>query len=52
MVAVNDDEREMALQLRVRLAHGLDEVACVVPLDEVNDDFGVGLRGKRVAVLL
>ena len=35
MVVVDDDEREVSLELRVRLLHGRDEVAVVVALDEV-----------------
>jgi hypothetical protein len=51
MVAVDDDEREVALELRECLAHGLDEVALVVPLDEVGDRLGIRLGAVRVAVL-
>ena len=53
MVAVDDDEGEVALELGVGRAHGLGEVALVVALDEVRDDLGVGLgartRGRRRA---
>jgi hypothetical protein len=48
LVAVDDDEREMALELFVRLLHRLDEIAVVVALDQVNDDLGVGLGVERV----
>ena len=50
MVAVDDDEREVALELVVGRAHRLDEVAFVVALDEVRDDLRVGLRREGVAV--
>ena len=43
MVRVDDDEREVPVELAVREAHGLDQVARVVALDEVDDDLGVGL---------
>ncbi len=51
MVVMDDDEGEVAFELRVRLLHRGDEVAVVVALDEMHDDFGVGLRGKRVSVV-
>jgi hypothetical protein len=50
VVVVDDDEREVALELAVRLVHGVDEVALVVLLDEMHDDLGVGLRRERVPV--
>ena len=50
MVVVDDDEREVALELVEGRAHGLDEVAVVVLLDEVRDRLGVGLGGEVVAV--
>ena len=50
MVAVDDDEGEVALELVVGRAHRLDEVAFVVALDEVRDDLRVGLRREGVAV--
>ena len=31
-------------------AHGLDEIAVVVALDQVRDDLGVGLGGEGVAL--
>ena len=50
MVVMDDDEREMALELGVRLLHRANEIAVVVALDEVHDDLGVGLRRERVAL--
>ena len=50
MVVVDDDEREVALELGVRGAHGRDEIAVVVALDEVRDDLGVGLGAELVAL--
>ena len=50
VVAVADDEREVALELAVRRADGLDEVAMVVALDEVGDRLRVRLGGEDVAV--
>ena len=50
MVPVTDHEREVALELPVRLADGLDEVAMVVALDEVDDRLGVRLGGEDVAL--
>ena len=52
MVAVDDDEREVALELLVGGAHGGSEISVVVPLDEVDDDLGVRLGGELVPVLL
>ena len=52
VVVVDHDERVVALELRVRRAHGLDEVAVVVALHEVRDDLGVGLRVELVPFLL
>jgi propanediol dehydratase small subunit len=46
---VDDDEGEMALELGVRRAHRLGEVARVVALDEVRDDLCVGLGREHVA---
>ena len=43
MVAVDDDEREVALELLVAGAHGRGEIAVVVALEEVDDDLGVRL---------
>ena len=48
MVAVDDDEGEMPLELGERQTDGLDEVAVVVTLDEVGDRLRVGLRGEAV----
>ena len=50
MVGVDGHEREVALHLAERLAHGLDEVAVVVALDQMRDGLGVGLGGKGVAL--
>src|SRR5206468_6144334 len=50
MVVVDDDEREVALELAVCGAHGSDQVAGVMTLDQMRDDLGVGLRAERVAV--
>ena len=48
MVVVDDDEGEVALEPRVDGAHGRDEIAVVDVLEQVRDDFGVGLRRKGV----
>ena len=48
MVVMDDDEGEVALELREREAHGLDEVALVVALDEVRDGLGVRLGAEGV----
>ena len=45
-VEAHRDEREVALEVVVGEAHGLDQVAVVVDGDEVGDDLGVGLRGE------
>jgi hypothetical protein len=50
VVVVDGDEREVPLELRERQANGLDEIALVVPLDQVRDGLGVGLGGERVPV--
>ena len=49
VLAVEDDEREVPLQLGVGGAHRGDEVALVVALDEVRDDLGVRLGRELVA---
>jgi hypothetical protein len=49
MVVMDDDEREVPFELGVRLLHRGDEIAVVIALDEMHDDFRVGLRGKRVS---
>ena len=49
---MDDDEREVALELPIDGADGLDEVAFVVPLQKVHDHFRVGLRRELVAVRL
>ena len=51
VLAVEDDEREVPFQLGVGGAHRGDEVALVVPLDEVRDHLGVGLGRELVALL-
>ena len=51
VLAVEDDEGEVPLQLGVGGAHSRDEVALVVPLDEVGDHLGVGLGRELVALL-
>ena len=48
VVAMDDDECEVTLELRERAPHGLDEVAFVVPLDEVRDGLRVGLGGEAM----
>jgi hypothetical protein len=50
VVVVDDDERKVPLEVPIRRADGLDEVALVVPLDQVDDDLGVGLGAEDVAV--
>ena len=51
VVAVDRDEREVALELAVGAPDGLDEVAVVVLLDQVRDRLGVGLRREDVALV-
>ena len=43
MVAVDDDEREVAFELLVGGADGRGQIAVVVLLEEVDDDLGVRL---------
>ena len=50
MVVMDDDEREMSLELVEREPDGLDEIALVVALDQVRDGLRVGLGRERVAV--
>ena len=50
MVAVDRDEREVPLELRVRRPHRLDQIARVGALDEVGDNLGVGLRAEALTV--
>ena len=50
MVGVDDDDRKMALEVPVRRAHGLGQVAGIVALDEMGDHLSVGLGRERVAV--
>ena len=52
MIPMHDHESEMALQLRVRGTHRFDEIPAVVPLDQMDDGLGVGLRGEHMPVLL
>ena len=49
MVVVDRDDREVALELRVDARERLREVAVVLLLEQVDDDFGVGLGRERVA---
>jgi len=51
VVSVDDDEGEVPLELGVRLAHSIDEVAVVMALDEMRDDLGVGLGREGVPVV-
>ena len=51
VLAMEDDKSEVPFQLGVGGAHRRDEIALVVPLDEVGDDLGVGLGRERVALL-
>ena len=48
MLVVDDDEREVPLELAVRLAGRLDEVARVRALEQVDDHLGVGRGAERV----
>ena len=47
VVVVNRDEREVAFELGIDGGNGRDEIAGVVPLDQVRDDLGVGLGAER-----
>ncbi len=49
MLAVDDDEREVTLELGEREPNRLDEIAVVVALDQVGDGLGVRLRSEGVA---
>ena len=49
MVVMDEHEREVPFEPRVGRAHRFDEVAVVGVLEQVRDDFRVGLRGERVA---
>ena len=51
VVAVDRDEREVALELVEREPRRLDEVAVVVLLDQVRDRLGVRLGGEDVSGL-
>src|SRR5262249_42732007 len=48
VVVVDDDEREVSFELRVRRATGLAEVGAVVALAKVRDDLCVGLGVEGV----
>ena len=50
VVVMDDDEREMSLEVVEREPDGLDEIALVVALDQVGDGLRVGLGRERVAV--
>ena len=50
LVEAHRHERVVALELRVRRAHRLGEVALVGVGDQVRDHLGVGLRGEDAAV--
>ena len=52
VVVVDRHEREVALELRVGGAHGVDEAAVVGPLDQVDDDLCVRLGVEPVPGLL
>ena len=49
MVVVDRDDREVALEPRIDARERLREVAVVLLLEQVDDDFGVGLGRERVA---
>ena len=48
MVAMDDDEGEVALETLVGDSDSFDEIALIGVLDQVRDDFGVRLRAERV----
>jgi hypothetical protein len=50
VVVMDDNEREVALELLVHGAYGLDEVSLVAALDQMDDHLGVGLRVEGVTV--
>jgi hypothetical protein len=50
MLAMDDHEGEVTLELPVDLGDRVCEVAFVVALDEVRDDLGIGLRTEGVAL--
>ena len=52
MIVVDDDEGEVPLELFVGRAHGFQQVAVVVALDQVDHDLGIGLGPERVAFSL
>ena len=52
MVAVDDDEREVALELLVGLDDGVGEIALVVCLDQVRNRLGVSLGAEGVTLRL
>ena len=49
---MDDDEGEVPFEVFVGSADGLDEIALVMALDEVDNDLGVGLGAERVPVRL
>ena len=49
LVGAHRDEREVAVELGVRGADGLDEVALVERADELRDGLGIGLRRELAA---
>ncbi len=50
VLAMQRDEGVVPAQVAEGRAHGRSEVSVVVPLDQVRDDLGVGLRAEHVAV--
>ena len=50
VIVMDDDEREVSLEVVEREPDGLDEIALVVPLDQMGDGLRVGLGRERVAV--
>ena len=50
MVVVDDDEGEVSFELPVGAAHGVQQVALVVTLDQVDHDLGVGLGVEGMAI--
>src|SRR5207253_9968458 len=52
VVAMDDDEREVAVELAIGAPNRLDEISGVVAFDEVRDDLGVRLRAEDMAVSL
>ena len=48
VLVVDHDEGEVTLELLVGGTRGLEQVAVVMALDQVDDDLGVGLGAERV----